>query len=351
MKSVTRKFERFFFAAVFCLLVCTPAFAVNETANPGTLNYVEGQAVIGNQALQPQSVGSTILMPGQSLSTAKGKAEILLTPGVFLRVGDHSSVELVSAGLTDTETRVVKGSATVEVDELHPENDLRIDAGNATAHVLKTGYYEFNTDQSLIRVFDGKLSVRTGDRQIKLKGGRELDLSSGSTLRAEKFNKKDFDQDDLDRWSSLRSAYIAEANEDEAPNYLEGGLFYDGWYWDPWFDCYTFIPGDGIFYSPFGWGFYSPWFVGAGPFYNYGHYYHHFGHDFHSWGPGPHYGSGWTGGHFYGGRGFAGGRSFGGGTGGGFHGGGFAGGGFHGGGFGGGGHGGGFGGGGGHGGR
>ena len=42
--------------------------------------------------------------------------------------------------------------------------------------------------------------------------------------------------------------------------------------WDPWFSCYTFIPGDGIFYSPFGWGFYSPWWAYQAPIYFGGRY-------------------------------------------------------------------------------
>jgi hypothetical protein len=36
------------------------------------------------------------------------------------------------------------------------------------------------------------------------------------------------------------------------------GWWGPGWYWDPWFSGFTFLPGDGFFYSPFGWGFYSP---------------------------------------------------------------------------------------------
>ena len=39
------------------------------------------------------------------------------------------------------------------------------------------------------------------------------------------------------------------------------GWYGAGWYWDPCFGAYTFIPGDGIFYSPFGWGFYPPFAV------------------------------------------------------------------------------------------
>ncbi|PYU28185.1 MAG: hypothetical protein DMG31_20730, partial [Acidobacteria bacterium] len=56
--------------------------------------------------------------------------------------------------------------------------------------------------------------------------------------------------------------------------YVNGGPGWlgPGWYWDPWFACYTFIPGGGIFYSPFGWAFYSPFAVYRSPFF-YGGYY------------------------------------------------------------------------------
>ena len=91
------------------------------------------------------------------------------------------------------------------------------------------------------------------------------------------------------RWSSLRSSYTAEANVDRAQTYTMGGWYAPGWDWDPYFSCYTFIPGDGIFYSPFGWGFYSPFFVGWAPIGYYGRYYHHFGPDWHRWGGSDHY--------------------------------------------------------------
>lgn len=115
MKSITHALQRLVIAAGLCLTVSACAFGENETANPGTLNYVEGQASIASQSLGPQSAGSAVLLPGQSLSTEKGKVEILLIPGAFLRVGEQSTVEMVSPGLTDTEVRLDKGSATLEV--------------------------------------------------------------------------------------------------------------------------------------------------------------------------------------------------------------------------------------------
>lgn len=98
-------------------------------------------------------------------------------------------------------------------------------------------------------------------------------------MKAQEFNKK-ADEDDFYRWSSLRSSYQAEANADVAWRYAETyspGFWYGaGWYWDPWFDAYTFLPANGLFYSPFGWGFYSPFYVYGVPYFRYGHYYRHF---------------------------------------------------------------------------
>jgi hypothetical protein len=107
-------------------------------------------------------------------------------------------------------------------------------------------------------------------------------------LKETKFDKK-ASEDDFYRWASLRSSYLAEANIDAARRYLVGsggpGWYGTGWYWDPSFSAYTFVPAAGIFYDPFGWGFYSPWMIYGAPYvgfgYGYGGYYHRFGPGYH----------------------------------------------------------------------
>lgn len=290
----------FFLAAI----LTAPAWGNDRNAKsavPGTLNYVEGQASIGDQPLNSTSIGSAELQPGQSLTTEKGKAEVLLTPGVFLRIGNNSSVKLISPSLTNTEVEVDQGHAMVEVAEIHPENSIRVDEDGATTQLLKTGLYDFNLNQKELRVFEGKALVESGREHVSVKGGRELTLANNDLSKARKFDKKSYEEGDLFRWSSLRSGYLAEANVDAAGMYAANGWGGPGWsgadwYWDPWFDAFTFIPGDGIFYSPFGWGFYSPWWVYQAPFFGYGygyggyrHFYHHFSENAHNWGPGSHY--------------------------------------------------------------
>jgi hypothetical protein len=114
-------------------------------------------------------------------------------------------------------------------------------------------------------VLDGKALVFFGDRKIELGKGRQTIL--GPVLRAEKFDLKQ--EDELYAWSNVRSEYEAAASYQAAKavsinsyasnwwSYGYGGM-YPGWFWNSAFNCYAWLPAYGAFYSPFGWGFYSP---------------------------------------------------------------------------------------------
>src|SRR5579863_8873716 len=268
-------------------LLSVPAWGADypdshRTATPGTLNYVEGQASIGDQTLDSKSVGSAELQNGQELATANGKAELLLTPGVYLRLGSNSSVRMVSNGLTNTNIALDQGEAMLEVDQIYPQNNISISQSGANTRVVKTGLYGFDAVNHEVRVFDGKADVFTGDHETTVKGGHEVALNGDSEVKvkAHGFDKKAMEQsDDLYRWSSLRSQYLSEANVDTAqlfyangwygpgwgPGFWGAGFWGSGWFWDPWFGGFTFVPGAGFFYNPFGWGFYSPLLVYRAP--------------------------------------------------------------------------------------
>jgi len=244
----------------------------SRPAQPGAINYVEGQASIGTEALSSSSVGSAVLAAGQTLDTQSGKVEVLLSPGVFLRVDDNSSVKMINAGLADTVVELDKGHAMVEATDITKDNDIRIQEDGANTRILKNGLYEFNAGENAVRVFKGKAEVVYNDKKLDLGNEREVVLTPNTKLKADSFDSRKY-EDDLFRWSALRSGYLAEASVDQARLYVNGGPSWvgPGWYWDPWFSCYTFLPGDGIFYSPFGWGFYSPFAVYRSPFF-YGGY-------------------------------------------------------------------------------
>jgi hypothetical protein len=284
-------------------------------ASPGTLNYIEGQASIEGRPLSSNSVGNTALQAGQVIATANGKAELLLTPGIFLRLGNDTTVQMISPDITHTEVQLQQGRVSVEVDQIYPQNTILIDLNKGQTQLLKPGLYNFDAAISTVRVFDGKAAVYPGEnlqatvKPIDVKGGHQLVLN-GETLKPQSFNKDQaMASDPLYRWSSLRSQYLGEANLRLAEQYEGYPGFYPGWYWAGGPFGYTWLPGDGLFWNPFGYGFYSPFYLRGGGFIYGG------------------YGRGFYRGGFYGGRAVGGGFNSGG-----FRGGAVGGGGFHGGG-------------------
>ncbi len=236
-------------------------------ARPGTLNYVEGHVALGSRAVTPQAIGYAALTKDQTLSTADGRAEVLLTPGVFLRLGHDTTVKMISPDLVHTEVAVLAGKADLEVDYLFKENDLRIDEGATQSKILKTGLYSFSTTPGQIQVFDGKAAVSPAQnaKWITVHGGHELSLNS-EPGKPHDFNK-DAAEDELYKWSDLRADYLGQANAGLLEARYEGA---PGWAWDDSSYGYTWMPYDGFLYSPFGFGFYSPAFFYGGGFGYYG---------------------------------------------------------------------------------
>lgn len=265
--------------AVAAFVVAALPAAAASSAVPGTLNYVEGQVAVAGQTVTSHSVGSVQVEPNQVLETGQGRGEVLLTPGVFLRVGDNSAVRLVSPDLANTRVEVLRGQAIVEVAELFKDNNLWVMMAGSSTRLDKQGLYAFNVDKQLVEVFDGKATVEQNDRHKELGKGNELALNGN--WKVQHFDTKaEAAQNPLYAWSNLRSEYEAQASMQSARNIFVAGWPYwygPGWYWNPYWDMYGFIPGDGIWYSPFGWPFYSPWVVGFyGPALGYGYYGHGF---------------------------------------------------------------------------
>jgi hypothetical protein len=213
-------------------------------------------------------VGNTELQAGEFLSTANGKAEILLSPGVFLRMGNNSIVQMVSPDLNHTEVKLDQGQANVEVDQIYPQNIILIDLKNGQTQLLQNGLYTFDANSNTVRVFDGKAEVYPGQdlqanvKSIGVKGGHQIVLT-GEPTKPQSFDKNS-SEDDLYKWSSLRSEYLGQANVNLASEYAGVSGFYPGWYWAGGPYGYTWLPGNGLFWSPFGYGFYSPYYIYGG---------------------------------------------------------------------------------------
>jgi hypothetical protein len=240
-------------------------------ARPGTVNYTEGQVELNGQQIQGKSLGSVEVAPGQVLQTeANGKAEMLLYPGAFLRLGGNSALRMISPSISDTRVELLRGEALVEVDQIQKENHLNVMENAADVHIEKKGVYSFKTEPAVLAVYDGKAEVQENDRSTSVGKGKDVFLTPDGKLKAQSFDRDQTDS--LYDWSRLRSGYLAEANMSSAQTIVvdnPGWWAGTGWYWNPWFDTWAFVPGGGFLYSPFGYGFYSPafWYYNAPVYY------------------------------------------------------------------------------------
>lgn len=232
------------------------------SARSGVLHYVEGQVYLGDQQVESKFGNFPSIKENEEVRTTEGRAEVLLTPGVFLRLGENSSFRLITNRLIDTRLELLSGSAVVEADDVPQDNSVTVVVKDAAVHLAKKGLYRFDFASGQLRVFDGLADVAAGEKTAEVKEGHLIALN---TLAISRFDKNVTDA--LDNWSARRGEYVAMANV-QAANSLRtsgggGGYYSSGWYYNPFFGMYSFVPGlaGGLCYSPYGFAFFNPYNV------------------------------------------------------------------------------------------
>jgi hypothetical protein len=255
------------------------------SAHSGVLHVSEG-AVYANDQLVNQKYGTFPDLKEKSvLRTEAGRAEVLLTPGVFLRIGENSAIKMIDNRLSDTRVELLKGTAIVECDDPMKENAVTMIYGDYQIHVRKASVLEFASDPAQLKVFHGEAEVELNGTVSTVKSGKMLPFSQA--LAQERFDTKS-SGDELTRWSQERSEAVAVANVSAAKSLRDSGnglfgtgsfgnagLPYGRWYYNPYYSMYTYLPMDGMFFNPYGYGFFSPYSVyqvynNPGYFYGYG---------------------------------------------------------------------------------
>ena len=233
------------------------------SARSGLIHFIEGEGTISGQDVKLKEGQFPEVRPGQRLATEVGRVEVLLNPGIFLRLDNDSSFRMISDKLTDSHIELEKGRAMVEVVELIVGNHVTIHVGNTAIEPLKEGVYEIDAEAGTAKVFDGQLQVSQQASALKLGRGRAANFTP--ILLASKFNRKDTGE--LYAWSSMRSGKVAEANYNIASSLGQvksrpsrsPGM----WAWYPGMGMFTYIPRNGRLRNPFGWYYYNPYFLWA----------------------------------------------------------------------------------------
>lgn len=238
------------------------------SAKAGGVNHVEGDVNIawenGRSGLLIK--GDSINIGDKVTTGTNGKAEILLNPGSYVRIGGNSSFEFKSTDLEDVTLLVHRGSVIFEV---FASNDFIVNVHGPDSRfvIIESGVYRMDvTDkETTFAVRRGRARVGSEAGDV-LKGGRESTAAEGEFIVA-KFDRGD--TDDLDNWSKGRSKelakMVASLDRDRMRNSLMssyiGGRWdmfnsFGVWVWDPYRRAHCFLP--------FGWGWSSPYGYGYG---------------------------------------------------------------------------------------
>lgn len=230
------------------------------SAQSGVVHYVEGRVLIGSHAVDARPGQFPAIKEGEVMSTEEGRAEILLTPGVFLRVAENSSIRMVSTHLTDTRVELLTGSALVEVADIPKDNAVTLLYKDRSISLRKTGLYRVDAEPARAAVYQGEAVVSAGSDQLTLKNGKQAPLDG--VLVAEGFTTKEggAGDDALFRWSKRRDGYDSLASVYAAHSVLDDGMspYQSQWRFNPYFGMYSFVPGSYLGYSPFGFSYFSP---------------------------------------------------------------------------------------------
>jgi len=230
------------------------------SAKSGLIHYVEGRVYLGDELVESTFGNFPDIKENGQVRTEDGRAEVLLTPGVFLRLGENSAIRMVTNRLIDTRLEFLSGSILVEADDLPKDNGVTIVYKDYSIKLQQKGVYRFDSEPAVLRVYDGGVIADLNGKAQEIKQGRLLAMDG--ELKTSKFDK-DKETDALYRWSRRRSEYLAMANVSAAKSVRDSGTYWQSssWYFNPYFNMYSFVPGRGAYYNPFGFALSSPFTV------------------------------------------------------------------------------------------
>ncbi|MBK9165201.1 MAG: FecR domain-containing protein [Acidobacteria bacterium] len=181
------------------------------SAKAGGVNLVEGQVEVLRRDGRKHILvkGDSIEVGDEVLTGATGRAEILLNPGSYARIGADSSFSFKTTSLDDLQLVVDRGSVVFEV---FASNDFKVVVETPETKFLlaDSGVYRVNSesDNSTIAVLRGRAEI-IGTVDGKVKKGREASIDDGQ-VAVSKFKKSE--RDELDEWSKDRAKLLARAN-------------------------------------------------------------------------------------------------------------------------------------------
>ena len=237
------------------------------SARAGGVNFLEGKVSIvrkdGKSGLLLKT--DTVEIGDKVVTGADGRAEILLNPGSFVRLGANTEFEFETTDLDNLKLKLSAGSAIFEV---YADNEFKVslDLPDADIELTRSGVYRVD----VLADGSGKLSVWKGRVVIddqEIKAGKTAVIKGKTASAVAKFDRDN--KDPLDIWSDLRAKEASKINKRLQRDALTTALLgsYNRGIWNTYntFGLWVFdyLTGRWCF-LPFGFGWNSPYGYGYG---------------------------------------------------------------------------------------
>jgi len=227
------------------------------STHSGLIYFFVGTVYLGDEHLEQKFGRFPDVGEGCELRTELGRAEVLLTPGVFLRLDENSSIRLLSNRFSDTRVELLGGSAILEVTQTSPDAAVKLIYKNWQIRVPQEGTCRIDTAPPRIRAYKGEVKVGTDGttETVTVREAEVLPLAEVLIPEASATSGND----DFKLWAMSRSQAISADNTvaagivDDPSQIDSSGLASGG---------YTYFPLTGIpsldIGSPYGLSFWSP---------------------------------------------------------------------------------------------
>ena len=137
------------------------------STHSGVLNFYEGTVLMDDQPVDQKAGTFANVKEGSTLRTESGRAELLLTPGVFLRLDEHSAVRMVSSALSNTRVEFLQGAAILDSNEAAPGNSVVLVYKAFQIRFPKSGVYRIDGEPGVFETYSGEAEILANGQPTK----------------------------------------------------------------------------------------------------------------------------------------------------------------------------------------
>ncbi|HYW43626.1 MAG TPA: hypothetical protein VE959_12265 [Bryobacteraceae bacterium] len=199
------------------------------STHSGVVHFFQGAVYLGGEPLEPRLGKFPSMTEGAELRTAEGRAEVLLTPGVFLRLGERAAIRMMANDLSDTRVEMLAGSAIVDSSDPSSLPSVTLIYKEWKMQFPQRGIYRFDVEPPRLWVQQGEAEVSAAGSTAPVSVEQGMYLPIGPVLAPER--SIDVVADTLTEWArgrgesiSADNAITAQIDEDPASANSLAGL-------------------------------------------------------------------------------------------------------------------------------